>query len=136
MIVVDNPSRADVEWLEEQINTFNTAATGYDDGRQLAVFVRDPGGTLIAGLHGATWGGCAHIDLLWVAASHRRRGFGRAMLGAVEEEARQRGCRLIVVSSHDFQAPGFYERHGYEVVGVIADKPLGGCEVHLAKRFA
>ena len=58
------------------------------------------------------------------------------MLGAVEEEARRRGCRQIVVSSHDFQAPGFYERHGYEVVGVIADKPLGGCEVHLAKRFA
>ena len=37
---------------------------------------------------------------------------------------------------HDFQAPGFYERHGYEVVGVIADKPVGGCEVHLAKRLA
>jgi hypothetical protein len=52
--------------LDEEINAFNAAATGYHDGRMLSVAVRGDDGDLRAGLYGWTWGGCGYIDLLWV----------------------------------------------------------------------
>ncbi len=113
----ENPSQADVDVLRDAIIAFNEDATGYRDGRFLTTFVRDDSGAMIAGLHGFTWGGYAKVEFLWIAASHRRAGIGRALLGAAEHEARARGCALIVLDTHDFQAPAFYEKLGYERCG-------------------
>jgi hypothetical protein len=44
--------------LDEEINAFNVAVTGYADGRLLCIAVRDDEGDLRAGLYGWTWGGC------------------------------------------------------------------------------
>ena len=61
MIVEDEPSRADVEWLEEQINAFNIAATGCDDGGVSPSLMRSPAGTIIAGIYGGNVGRvCPH----------------------------------------------------------------------------
>ena len=35
------------------------------------------------------------------------------LLAEFEDEARARGCTHVFVTSFTFQAPGFYERHGY-----------------------
>jgi GNAT superfamily N-acetyltransferase len=135
MIIEDKPDRADVDWLDEQINAFNIQATGYDDGRELAIFERDITGTIVAGLYGTTWGGCANIDLLWIERSRRGRGLGRKLLRTAEAEALRRGCALVVVSSHEFQAPNFYRRAGYATASTIVDKPVGSSEVYLTKRL-
>jgi ribosomal protein S18 acetylase RimI-like enzyme len=55
---------------------------------------------------------------------------------AVEHEAVQRGCRQIVVSTHTFQAPGFYRKLGFEPVAEIPDFPGGHGELWLCKRLA
>lgn len=111
--------------LSRQIYQFNVAATGITDGRELAAVVRDEAGELVAAVAGHTWGGTAEIAYLWVREEARGRGYGRRLLALAEAEATARGCHQIVLDTHSFQAPLFYQRLGYAVVGVVEDYPAG-----------
>ncbi|WP_217631024.1 GNAT family N-acetyltransferase [Modestobacter sp. DSM 44400] len=63
-------------------------------------------------------------------------GWGGRLLAAAEHVARERGCRQIIVSSFTFQAPRFYERHGYVETGRVEDIPVEGmADVQLRKRL-
>ncbi len=123
--IEDEPSRQEVQFLEDQINEFNFARTGIRDGNLLACFVRDDARGIIAGIYGWTWGGCCEVRYLWVHGELRGRGYGRRLLLAAEQEARARGCKQMVVETHSFQAPGFYAKYGFEVAGKIEDYPRG-----------
>ena len=133
--MVDEASPADRAELEERIHAFNMDRTGYRDGRDLSCFLRDDEGALLAGIDGFTWGGFAHVHSLWVDESVRGEALGSRLLAAAEEEARARGCASIVLSSHEFQAPDFYARFGYEVVGTTVDTPVGYREFLFQKRL-
>ena len=122
--------------LEERLHAFNIESTGFRDARDLSCLLRDADGTLVAGIDGFTWGGYAHVEVLWVSEPLRGKGLGRTLLEAAEAEARERGCSSIVVSSHEFQAPGFYANLGYHPVGATEDTPVGDRELHFQKRLA
>ena len=102
----------------------------------LSVRIEDAAGELVGGLTGWTWGTCAGISLVWVRENARTRGTGSRLLAAAERVARERGCHQIVVSSFTFQAPGFYERHGFVETGRTEGLPVeGSADVHLVKRL-
>ena len=119
--------------LSERINEFNTQVTGFDDGRWLHVAKRGRDGSLEGGLSGWTWGGCGYIEYLWVRADLRGAGLGGRLLDAAEVEAKARGCTQMIVSSHSFQAPDFYQRSGYVEYGRIEEYPRGHSEMHFVK---
>ena len=134
-ILESNPSPADLQFIEDQINHFNIKTTGYDDYQPLAIFVRDDSQQIVAGLTGFTWGkGCA-ISFLWVDAQYRRTGYGTQLMLQAEEEARLRGCLVIVVGTHSFQAPDFYPKLGYTTVGIQEDWPAGYLHYSFSKRL-
>ena len=114
-------------WLEERLYDFNQDATGYRDGRDLA-FAVEEGGEVVAGCAGYTWGGIAEVKQLWVREDRRKAGLGSALMRAAIEEARARGCRHLFLSTHSFQAQGFYEQLGFETLATIPGKPLGHAE--------
>ena len=95
--------------------------------------MRDEADRLVAGLYGWTWGGCAFVDLLWVDEPRRRTGLGTRLLASAEEEARSRGCTQVLLSTHGFQAPGFYAARGYHETGRDEGYPTGSYQAHLAK---
>jgi len=123
------------ERLDQEIQAFNGAATGYLDGRLVCIAVRDDGGDLRAGLFGWTWGGCGYVDLLWVRSDQRGSGLGSRLLATAEEEIARRGCDRVVLSTHSFQAPGFYARVGYKECGRTPGYPHGHDDIHLVKRL-
>jgi GNAT superfamily N-acetyltransferase len=124
------------ERLDNEIQAFNGAATGYLDGRLLCIAVREDDGDLRAGLFGWTWGGCGYIDLLWVRSDLRGSGLGSRLLAAAEEEIARRGCNQVVLSTHSFQAPGFYARFGYAECGRARGYPRGHDHIYLVKPLA
>ncbi|MFJ8310589.1 MULTISPECIES: GNAT family N-acetyltransferase [unclassified Streptomyces] len=102
----------------------------------LHVWALDDAGELVGGLTGRTWAGWLHIDLLWVLGALRTAGLGTRLLTRAEELARaERGCGHARLETWDFQAPGFYRKRGYEVVGVVPDYPPGVTEFTLTKRL-
>jgi GNAT superfamily N-acetyltransferase len=129
------PSPNDVQYLEDRIYEFNSNATGIGDGEWLGFFLR-AGDRIMAGICGNTWGGTCELRQFWVEESQRNRGLGRKLLHAAEQEARRRGCTQIVLMTFSFQAPVFYERHGFEVVATIDDHPRGHQNVLMRKRLA
>lgn len=103
--------------LSDELDVVNAAATpGVPAARELTVRVLDDAGDLVGGMSGWTWGVAAGIGLSWVRADARGSGVGSGLLSAFEDEARSRGCRHVFVTSFTFQAPGFYERHGYREI--------------------
>ena len=122
--------------LDAGLDAYNLQAMGLDDRRKITVRVDDPDGELIGGLRGWTWGTCAGISMLWVREDARRDGWGRRLVAAAEQVARERGCTQVIVSSFTFQAPGFYERCGFVETGRIEGLPLDGvADVQLRKRL-
>jgi GNAT superfamily N-acetyltransferase len=119
--------------LNEELVAFNTVATGASERGSFAVSVSDDAGELLGGLTAWTWGGLCGIELLWVREGDREDGWGGRLLRAAEAEARRRGCDRVAVSSFTFQAPGFYERHGYVETGRTLGIPGGHADVHLFK---
>ncbi|MEU0843046.1 GNAT family N-acetyltransferase [Streptomyces sp. NPDC005962] len=119
--------------LTEELVAFNTAATGAADRSAFSVKISDEAGVFVGGLSAWTWGGLCGIELLWVREDSRQDGWGGRILREAEAEARRRGCDRVAVSSFTFQAPGFYERHGYAETGRTLGIPGGHADVHLFK---
>ena len=122
-------------FLADRIYEFNARATGYSDGLLLAACIRNDSGEVVAGYNGYTWGGCCELAHVWVREDHRGQGLGARLLRSAEAEARDRGCDQVTLATHDFQAPGFYERMGYERKYVIEGRPFGHVDIIYAKRL-
>jgi ribosomal protein S18 acetylase RimI-like enzyme len=133
--MTDEVDEAGVAELRNAVIAFNVSATGFSDGASLGCLLRDGAGQLVAGLDGFTWGGYAMIEWLWVHADHRHEGLGTRLVRAAEDEAARRGCVVVRVNTHTFQAPGFYEVLGYSRIGLAEDTPVGHGEVFLEKRL-
>jgi GNAT superfamily N-acetyltransferase len=122
-------------FLADRIYEFNAKLTGYADGRLLAGSIHDDAGEIIAGINGYTWGGCCEITHLWVHERHRGQGLGSALVHAAESQAVRRGCEQVVLMTHSFQAPAFYEHLGYERKYVIEGRPKGYADIVYVKQL-
>ena len=122
-VVETDPTFEDVRFLEDCLYEYNVEQTGVDGGQWLAIFLRDDQQTIQAGLKGWTWCGSCYISTVWIHQDLRGQGLGTQLLHAAEQEARARGCDHMVLSSFSFQAPGFYQKLGYEVFAVLDEHP-------------
>lgn len=68
-----------------------------------------------------------HVDSLGVAADHRRRGAGAALMRAVEEWGRSRGAEVVTLEtelSNPASVPFYEQRMGFSTQAVVLRKDL------------
>lgn len=130
------PAPADVQFINERLREYNLLYAEDDGHRPLAVFLRDEDGAIAGGLVGGTYWGWLHIEALWIREDARGAGHGSALLRLAEEQALRRGCQHAHLTTHDFQARPFYEKHGYTVFGQLKDLPRGRVKYYMQKTLA
>ncbi|TMJ55142.1 MAG: GNAT family N-acetyltransferase [Alphaproteobacteria bacterium] len=54
---------------------------------------------------------------------------------AAEEEGRRRGCTRIALTTLSVEAPGFYQKQGYDVAATIDCDPPGLTRYYMTKKL-
>jgi len=133
LIFETDPARDDIARLDDRLYEFNSKTTGIFDGELYGIFLRDANGSVTGGADGWTWGATCYVKHLFVPEALRGQGIGTRLMDRIEQEARARGCALIVLETHDFQAPEFYRRRGFVVAGHVEGYPRGHHKFTLVK---
>ena len=128
-----NQTEKEIEYIRASLYDFNKKIVGDDDHTPLNIVEYDDNGNIIGGILGGTYWGWMYIDILWVQADFRHKGIGSKLLTEAEKEAVRRGCHHVHLDTMSWQAPEFYKKHGYEVIGVLPDIPSGNQKYLLMK---
>ena len=128
-----NPTEKEIEYIRKSLGDFNKAIVGDDGHTPLNIMQYDENGDIIGGILGGTYWGWMYVDILWVHESHRKKGIGSKLLTEAEREAVCRGCHHVHLDTMSWQAPEFYKRFGYEVIGILPDIPSGNQKYLLMK---
>ena len=87
------------------------------------IVVRNELGNVVGGIMCNTFTRCLYIDVLWVEADYRGKGFGHRLMAEAERIACEAGCVFAHTCTFSYQAPDFYRHQGYEVFGILDDYP-------------
>ena len=120
-----SPTENETKYIRDALKQFNDESVGKDGHTPLNIVEYDENDNLIGGLLGGTYWGWMYVDILWVHESHRHKGIGSKLLCEAEKEAIGRGCHHVHLDTMSWQAPEFYKKHGYEVIGTLPDIPSG-----------
>ena len=128
-----SPTENEIRYIQEALNRFNEECVGEDRHTPLHIVEYDENGQTIGGILGGTYWGWLYVDILWVHEDHRHKGIGTRLLREAEKEAVFRGCHHVHLDTMSWQAPEFYRKHGYEVIGILPDIPSGNQKYLLMK---
>ena len=127
------PAENEIKYIREELNQFNNERVGEDGHTPLNIVEYDTNGNIIGGILGGTYWGWMYVDILWVHENHRYKGIGSKLLREIEKEAVRRDCHHVHLDTMSWQAPEFYQKHGYEVIGILPDIPNGNQKYLLMK---
>jgi ribosomal protein S18 acetylase RimI-like enzyme len=121
----DHPSADDTAYIYKQFRAFNDQQSGTFPSRDVHVFAYASGRELIGGLFGTISWGWLHVDVVWIAETHRHRGIGTALMDHAEATASAMGIHQAYLETTDFQAVGFYKKRGYQIFAQLDNQPPG-----------
>jgi GNAT superfamily N-acetyltransferase len=134
--VEDDPPADERRVVLEGLLAFNVAYIGDPHFETVAVFLRDTGGRVRGGLLGRIQWRWLYVEKFWLPEELRGRGHGSELLRSAEAHALARGCLGTYLDTFEYQALPFYEKHGYEVFGILDGYPPGYRQFYLRKALS
>ncbi|TWT02478.1 GNAT family N-acetyltransferase [Planomicrobium sp. CPCC 101079] len=128
----------DREFIRSKVIEHNMASLSdaiKSPSEQVSFIARNDDGDIIGGVTGTSFWQHMHIDFLWVDAAERGQGIARQLMEQIEAYARSISCRLMIVETFSFQAPGLYKKLGFNEFGIIEDHPAGHSFHYFEKRL-
>ncbi|MGY3853681.1 GNAT family N-acetyltransferase [Aeromonas aquatilis] len=106
--------------LVNNLRQFNFKNMGEERSQPLMVIIRNDNDEIVGGIAGRTIYHQFLIEVLWVHDDKRGQGLGIKLMVIAEREAQKRGCIAAQVDTLSFQAPKFYEKMGFKIVGKVS----------------
>ena len=123
---LENTESQKSQIIGDLIRSYNRSKREVAESEPLNLYVEDEHGEIMAGLVAETFGNWLEIEYLFVKEDLRGQGIGSQLLQRSESEAKKRNCRFAFVNTYQFQAPAFYQKHGYKEVFTMKDYPYTG----------
>ena len=119
----------DGQWIREQLITYNrqhVPAALYTESEHYCFLAWDEDEELLGGVTASYVWNHLQVHFLWVDPEQRAEGIGKQLMEQIESLAEEKSCSKILLDTFSFQAPGFYEKLGFEEYGRLADHPTAG----------
>ncbi|NRA83298.1 MAG: GNAT family N-acetyltransferase [Gammaproteobacteria bacterium] len=133
--ILDQPEPQLADFLLQKIVEFNWQHWEVSERLPLAAQLKDQQGNVIAGASARTFGDWLLIDTLWVSEQLRGQNIGSQILAQIETAAIARGCNKCLLDTLNFQARGFYQKHGYQVQWTQQGYPKTGAKHFMVKQL-
>ena len=104
-----------------------------EDEDEHFLFTLTDDGELIGGICGSVYWDGLEIDTLWIDDRYRDHGHGRRLVAEAEEYGRSLGAVIAFLKT--VEASEFYQGLGYEIFGILEDRPIGTHLYHMKKRL-
>lgn len=105
--------------LVEGVRVHRDENMGSEAPQPLQVVARNDSGKIIGGVAGRVIYKNFLVEVVWVEKEQRGSGLGRKLMQLAENEAKLLGCVVSQVDTLSFQAPIFYQKLGFKVVGTV-----------------
>lgn len=130
---ISRSSTNETNYVRNKLIEYNSQNTSNGNYEEVNLCVKDNQDNIIAGLISAICWNWLEIDILWVDDEYRNQGYGTKLLKEIESIAISKNCTFIKLNTFSFQAPEFYKKHGYNVIAVIDNAPIGSKHYYLKK---
>nr|WP_275983785.1 GNAT family N-acetyltransferase [Paenibacillus hamazuiensis] len=101
----------------------------------VSLFLKDEEGKIFGGITGVLKWNYLKVDIFWIDDRLRGQGYGSRLLHEMEIVAQNHQCDFIELDTFSFQAPEFYLKNGFEIVGVVENAPKGHSHYYMIKRL-
>ncbi|MEH6938928.1 GNAT family N-acetyltransferase [Bacillus sp. JJ664] len=138
MQIIQQSNQEDTDYIRQKVIEYNMSKLPeklLKSVEKVSFILKNEHESILGGITGTIKYNHLHVDFLWVDESQRGTGYGSNLLHKIEDLAKEKKCRLIVLDSFSFQAPEFYKKHGYKEFGVLNDYPEGFSQHFFEKRL-
>lgn len=137
-----HPNKEFDDFLSKMIREFNIEHSIYhqearkEGGVQpINLIVSDSNNVWVGGMNADVYWGWVEIYNFWFQLSYRKNGLGSRLLKQLEVLAKEKGATRALLTTFEFQARTFYEKHGFHIVGEIKDYPPGSSYYTMVKQL-
>jgi GNAT superfamily N-acetyltransferase len=126
--IEQNVSVDEINQIRDRLNAYNQVQSKgrfNQPGIEINLALKNAAGEVIGGIIVSTMLQVMHLEVLWVAEEHRRKGYGKELVLTAERIGAKNGCQASHTWTFDFQGPDFYPEVGYDLIGVYDGYPNG-----------
>jgi GNAT superfamily N-acetyltransferase len=123
--------------LGSKLRHYNYGFVGeYPEQQCIRLNARDGNGRLLGGLRSFVFLYWLNIEVLFVEPDVRGLGLGGRLLAEAERRAMEFGATNAKLDTFEWQAPAFYQKHGYEEYARVDDYAPGFFLASMKKSLA
>jgi ribosomal protein S18 acetylase RimI-like enzyme len=135
LIVKDEISSDNYDFLVEKIISYNEQnRISFSDEInlpfQILIEIEDK---IIGGVFGRSHWGTLEIKTFIIDELYRQKGIGSSLLNRAIILAKERKCDFISLDTYSFQAPEFYLKNGFEIIGMEENPKKGFTKFYMRK---